>query len=166
MYEPGGGTQTVLATSRTLALRPSAAKRALSACAASFTEASSGSRGEIRLNLPAGTRAALRPMILEGASAGDRAVLVGTIRSRRGWVSVPVEIETSPVSASATELVVRPLGPVCLRSSAHRRLFDRSSHGLAEFFRMEIELAGLAASPRRAPVRTIGRAGARVSLPA
>lgn len=166
MYEVGEGTQTILATSRTLHLRPSEARTAVQACVASFTKASSGSRGEFRLNLPAGARALLRSAPLHGASAQGRSLLVGTIRSRRGWVSVPVEIETAPVSDTCGELVVRPVGPICLRSTAHRRLFNRCSHALADLFRMEIELAGLAATTRRAAVPMPQRTSEGASVPA
>jgi hypothetical protein len=134
----------ILATSRTLSLRPSEAKAAMQCCV----------EGEVRLDLPAGARAVLHVAPLQGASAAQRSLLVGTIRSRRGWVSVPVEVETAPVSATSSELVVRPVGPVCLRSTSHRRLFDRGSHALADFFRMEIELAGLAPAPATGAVRT------------
>jgi hypothetical protein len=164
MYEVGDGTQTILATSRTLHLRPSEATTAVQACVVSFMESSSGSPGELRLGLPAGAQARLRSAPLQGASAQDRSLLVGTIRSRRGWVSVPVEIETTPMTGTSSELVVRPVGPVCLRSAAHRRLFDRCSHTLADFFRMEIELAGLAATASRAAVRTF--TSEAVSVPA
>jgi hypothetical protein len=116
-------------------------------CVGSFAQVSSGPDTEVRLNLPAGVRAALHAAPLRGASAGERSLLVGTIRSPRGWVTVPVEIETAPVSATCCELVVRPVGPVCLRSGSHRRLFERSSHALADFFRMEIELAALSGAP-------------------
>jgi hypothetical protein len=126
----------ILATSRALSLGPSEAKAAMQSCV----------EREVRLNLPAGARAVLHVGPLQGASAARRSLLVGTIRSRRGWLSVPVEVETAPVSATDSELVVRPVGPVCLRSSTHRRLFERASHALADFFRMEIELAGLAAA--------------------
>lgn len=153
---------TVLATSRTLHLNPSETTAAVNACVASFTQASAGSRDELRLNLPEGARADLRSAPLSGASARDRSLLVGTIRSRRGWISVPIEIETAPVSAASCELVVRPVGPICLRSTAHRQLFDRCSHALADFFRMEIELAGLAATTPR----TTRRAPRPVSEPA
>jgi hypothetical protein len=166
MYEDGGAIRTILATSRTLHLKPSEAKAAVEACVASFTEASSGSRGELRLNLPAGTRALLRSAPLHGASARDRSLLVGTIRSRRGWVTVPVEIETTLVTGTCSELVVRPVGPICLRSTTHRRLFDRCSHALADFFRMEVELAGLATTAP-ATVRTPRRhTSESFSLPA
>ena len=150
MDQVGAASQTVLATSRTLSLRPSAAKSAVQRCLDSFAEVSSGPADEIRLNLPAGARAVLHAAPLRGASAGERSLLVGTIRSPRGWVTLPVEIETAPVSGSCAELVVRPVGPICLRSSSHRRLFDRSSHALADFFRMEIELASMAAAPAAA----------------
>jgi hypothetical protein len=156
MHEAGEGTQTILATTRTLVLQPSEATSAVAACVGS----------EIRLNLPAGARAVLRRRPLQGASARDRSLLVGSVRSRRGWVSVPVEIETAPVSSSCCELVVRPVGPLCLRSQAHRRLFDRCSHALADFFRMEIELAGLAAVTPLAPGRTSPPADAPVWSPA
>jgi hypothetical protein len=126
----------ILATSRALSLGPSEAKAAMQSCV----------EREVRLNLPAGARAVLHAAPLRGASAAQRSLLVGTVRSSRGWVSVPVEVETAPVSATDSELVVRPVGPVCLRSSTHRRLFERASHALADFFRMEIELAGLAAA--------------------
>jgi hypothetical protein len=128
--------QTILATSRSLSLRPPEAKAAMQCCVES----------EVRLNLPAGTRAVLRVAPLQGTSAAERSLLVGTVRSPRGWVSVPIEVETAPVSATSSELVVRPVGPVCLRSTSHRRLFERSSHALADFFRMEIELAGMGAA--------------------
>ncbi|MDQ3943845.1 MAG: hypothetical protein M3357_01555 [Actinomycetota bacterium] len=149
MHEVGKGIQAILATSRTLPLRPCEAKTAVQACVDSFTTASSGAAGELRLNLPAGARAVLRSAPLHGASAQDRSLLVGTIRSRRGWLTVPVEVETAPVSDACSELVVRPVGAVCLRSEAHRRLFECCSHALADFFRMEIEIAGLAAPPPR-----------------
>jgi hypothetical protein len=126
----------ILATSRTLSLKPSEAKAAMQSCV----------EHEVRLNLASGARAVLRAAPLRGASAVQRSLLVGTVRSPRGWVSVPVEVETAPVSATDSELVVRPVGPVCLRSGTHRRLFERASHALADFFRMEIELAGLAAA--------------------
>ncbi|MGH8972941.1 MAG: hypothetical protein ACRD0C_07020 [Acidimicrobiia bacterium] len=142
----------ILATSRTLSLRPSEAKAAMQRCVESV----------VRLNLPAGARAVLHAAPLRGASATERSLLVGTVRSPRGWVSVPVEIETAPVSATDSELVVRPVGPVCLRSTSHRRLFERTSHVLADFFRMEIELAALAAA---APA-TVRTAPASVPLPA
>ena len=131
--------QNILATSRTLSLTPRQAKTAMQIW-----------RDEVRLNLPAGARVALKATPLQGASAGQRSLLVGTIRSARGWVSVPVEIETAPLSAGCSELVVRPVGPICLRSGSHRRLFDRCSHALADFFRMEIELAAMAAGPAAA----------------
>jgi len=166
MYEVGNGTGMILATSRTLPLRPSEATAAVRACVDSFLEASSGSPGELRLNLPAGARARLRPVPLHGASARDRSLLAGTIRSRHGWVSVPVEIETTPLSETRSELVVRPVGPACLRSTAHRRLFDRCSHTLADFLRMEIELAGLAVTTPRAVVRTSPHPAGAVSVPA
>lgn len=149
MQDLWNANQTVMATSRTVQLRPSAAKAAVQACVDSFTAASAGSQDEFRLNLPASCRADLRSEALSGASALDRSLLVGTLRSRRGWISVPIEIETAPVSAASCELVVRPVGPICLRSTAHRQLFDRCSHALADFFRMEIELAGLAAATPR-----------------
>ena len=142
--------ETVLATSRTLSLRPPEAKAAAERCAESFTAVSAGPPSELRLNLPAGALAVLRPAALQGVSAGQRSLLVGTVRSPRGWLSVPVEVETAPVSATCSELVVRPVGPVCLRSSSHRRLFERTSHALADFFRMEIELAGMAEAPAAA----------------
>ena len=166
MYEVGEGIRTILATSRTLYLKPSEAKTAVEACVASFTGASSASPGELRLHLPAGARALLRSAPLRGASARDRSLLVGTIRSRRGWVSVPVEIETTPLTSTCSELVVRPVGPVCLRSTAHRRLFDRCSHALADFFRMEIGLAALAATTTPATARTPRPHTTAVSLPA
>lgn len=166
MYEAQDGTQTILATSRTLHLGPSQTTRAVQACVDSFMETSSGSGGELRLNLPAGARARLRPAVLHGASARDRSLLVGTIRSRHGWVSVPVEIETTPITATSSELVVRPVGPLCLRSAAHRRLFDRCSHTLADFFRVEIELAGLSAPTPRAVVRTSRHPSEAFPLPA
>ncbi len=147
MHQVEEGIQTVLAASRTMSLRPAEAKRAAVACVVSFAEATSGPEGELRLNLPGGARARLQPVVLHGASAQDRSLLAGTIRSRHGWVSVPVEIETAPVTDASSELVVRPVGPICLRSTSHRRLFARCSHALADFFRMEIELAGLAAAP-------------------
>lgn len=147
MHQVEEGTQTILATSRTMSLRAAAAKRAVAACVVSFADASSGPEGELRLNLPDGARARLQPVLLHGTSAQDRSLLAGTIRSRHGWVAVPVEIETAPVTDASSELVVRPVGPICLRSTTHRRLFARSSHALADFFRMEIELAGLAAAP-------------------
>jgi hypothetical protein len=146
----GSAGPTVLATSRTLSLRPLEAKEAMQRCADSFRRVSSGPESEIRLNLPAGAGAVLRIASLLGTSAVERSLLVGTIRSTRGWVSVPVEIETAPVSVNASELVVRPVGPVCLRSVSHRRLFERSSHALADFFRMEIELNALGAAPAAA----------------
>ncbi|MGH8990706.1 MAG: hypothetical protein ACRDZ7_04175 [Acidimicrobiia bacterium] len=160
------GFQTILATSRTLHLEPAEAKAAVQACVESFTEVSSGAPGELRLNLPAGARAMLGIAPLRGASAGDRSLLVGSLRSRRGWVSVPVEIEVAPLSSSCSELVVRPVGPICLRSTAHRRLFDRCSHALANFFRIEVELAALSATvPARAAVRRSSPAPAPVSVP-
>jgi hypothetical protein len=146
----GAGGRTVLATSRTLSLRPGAARSAVQTCLDSFAEVSSGPATEVRLNLPAGVRAVVHAAPLRGASAEDRSLLVGTIRSPRGWVTVPVEIETAPVSATRSELVVRPVGPICLRSTSHRRLFERSSHALADFFRVEIELAALSAAPAAA----------------
>ena len=146
----GGGNPTVLATSRTLSLLPRAAKSAVQTCVDSFARVSSGPEDEVRLNLPAGVRAVLHAAPLRGSSAGDRSLLVGTLRSPRGLVTVPVEIETTPVSATRAELVVRPVGPICLRSTSHRRLFERNSHALADFFRMEIELAALAAAPAAA----------------
>ena len=166
MHEAREGTQTILATTRTLALRPSEASSAVAACVDTFTDTSCRDAGAVRLDLPAGSRAVLRPALLEGASGRHRSLLVGSVRSRRGWVTVPVEIETAPVSRSRCELVVRPVGPVCLRSQAHRRLFDRTSHALADFFRMEIELAGLTAVTPVAPVRNLRPADVPVSLPA
>lgn len=156
--------QTVLATSRMVHLRPMEATAAMQACVASFSEASSGPPDVLRLNLPAGACADLRAASLQGASARNRSLLVGTIRSRRGWVSVPIEIETAPVSAGCSELVVRPVGPTCLRSTSHRQLFDRSSHALADFFCMEIGLAGLATTTPRATPRTLRPVSEPVSL--
>lgn len=156
--------QTVLATSRMVHLRPTEARAAMQACVASFTEASTGSRDVLRLNLPAGARADLHAASLHGASARGRSLVVGTIRSRRGWVSVPIEIETAPVTAACSELVVRPVGPSCLRSASHQQLFDRCSHALADFFRMEIELAGLATTTPRPTPRTLRPVSEPVSL--
>ncbi|MGH9042473.1 MAG: hypothetical protein ACRDZ3_19830 [Acidimicrobiia bacterium] len=134
--------QTVLATNRPLSLNPSEARAVVQTLAA----------GEIRIALAAGAQAVLRPSPLQGASARGQSRLVGAIRSRHGWVSVPVEIGTAPASESCAELVVRPVGPVCLRSEAHRRLFNRTSHVLADFFSTEIELVGLTIAPT--PVAT------------
>ena len=164
MDEAREAIQTILATSRTLPLRPCEAKTAMQACVESFTEASSEAPGELRLDLPAGARAVLRSAPLHGASADVRSLLVGTIQSRRGWVSVPVEVETTPLTATCSELVVRPVGPVCLRSEAHRRLFDRYSHALADFFRMEIEIAGLAPTRSRRPRVKFGPNGEPVPV--
>jgi hypothetical protein len=77
-----------------------------------------------------------------------------------------VEIETTPLTETCSELVVRPVGPICLRSAAHRRLFDRSSHTLADLFRMEIELAGLGATTSPVTARTLRpHTSKAVSLP-
>jgi hypothetical protein len=157
MYESGDGTHLTLATSRSLRLSPSETKATLDRCVVRFTEAFPAAGGSFNINLPGGAVAQLRPVPLHGSSAGDRTRLTGAIRSRRGFVSVPVEVDTAPISASCSELVVRPVGPLCLRSGAPRRLFLRCSHPMADFLCFEIEIAALAAAtapPRRVARRT------------
>jgi hypothetical protein len=162
MYEFGDGTQLTLATSRSFRLPPSETKAALDRCVARLTEAFPAAGGGFKLHLPGRAVAQLRPVPLRGSSAGDRTRLTGAIRSRRGFVSVPVEVETAPVSAGCSELVVRPVGPVCLRSGAPRRLFLRCSHPMADFLCFETEIAALAAAT--APARRVARRTAQPVL--
>jgi hypothetical protein len=68
------------------------------------------------------------------------------------------------VTGTCSELVVRPIGSICLRSTTHRRLFDRCSHALADFFRMEIEVAGLTTAMPRTAVPVPQRTAEAVSL--
>ncbi|MGH9035776.1 MAG: hypothetical protein ACRD0O_08420 [Acidimicrobiia bacterium] len=161
MYE-GDGTQLTLATSRSLKLPPPETKAAMDRCVVRFTEAFPTTGGSFNINLPGGAVAKLRPVPLHGSSAGARTRLTGSIRSRRGFVSVPVEVETAPISASCSELVVRPVGPVCLRSGGPRRLFLGCSHAMADFLCFEIEIAALAAAT--APARRVARRTAQPVL--
>jgi hypothetical protein len=147
-----------LCVSRVLSFSPAEAEAALASCEASLTTAPPGQRGRVLVALRGGT-AELHPAPLAGASRGCRRRLVGVLRSEHRWFSVPIEVEVGPgsptvravpmeaggrsvlVEPDRAELRVRPIGPTCLRSLAHHRLFTRLAPALVERVASELRCA-------------------------
>lgn len=132
----------VLHTSRVIHLTPCDAEMAFAASATSLAKSCRTPRGRFRVELPRGG-AVLRPEPLSGRSRGTRGRLVGQLRSRYGWVAVPVELEVTPHSETRSELGLRPVGGICLRSSSAYRLFVRLAPALLDAIALEIEIRGV-----------------------
>ncbi len=138
-----------LCVSRALHLAPAEAEAALASYETSLTAAPRGQRRRAVMALTGGT-AELRPAPLGGASKGYRRRLVGVLRSQHRCFSVPVDVEVrpgwrggwgAPAEPEGTELRIRPIGPTCLRSPSHHRLFTRLAPLLAERVACELDSA-------------------------
>ena len=138
-----------LCVSRVLNLAPAEAEAALASYETSLTTTPRGPRRRVVVALTGGT-AELRPAPLAGASKGYRRHLVGVLRSQHRRFSVPVDVEVGPgwhggwgvpVEPDRAELRVRPIGPTCLRSPSHHRLFTRLAPLLAERVACELDSA-------------------------
>jgi hypothetical protein len=137
-----------LCVSRVLHLGPIEAEAALASWEASLTTPPPGQRIAVAL---AGGTAELYPAPLSGSSKGSRRRLVGVLRSRHRIFSVPVEVEVGPGSPGGpavsvlgpdrAELRIRPIGPTCLHSPFHHRLFIRLAPVLAERVAFEVDRA-------------------------
>ena len=138
-----------LCVSRLLSLAPAEAEAALASYETSLTTAPRGKRRRAVVALTGGT-AELRPAPLGGASKGYRRRLVGVLHSQHRCFSVPVDLEVGPgwhggwgvpVDPERAEVRIRPIGPTCLRSPSHHRLFTRLAPLLAERVACELDSA-------------------------
>jgi hypothetical protein len=138
-----------LCVSRVLSLAPAEAEWALASYETSLTTVPRGQRRRVVVALTGGT-AELHPAPLAGASKGYRRRLVGVLRSQHRCFSVPVDVEVGPgwhggwgdpLEPDHAELRVRPIGPTCLRSPSHHRLFTRLAPLLAERVACELDSA-------------------------
>ena len=156
----------VLHTSRVIHLTPRDAQIAFGASEATLAESCRTPKGRFRIELPGGD-AVLRPDPLTGRSRGTRRRLVGQLRSRHRWVAVPVEVEVTPHSETRTELGLRPVGSICLRSASAYRLFVKLAPALLDAIALEIEIRGVVgplartAPPPRTPDRSSERTPSR-----
>jgi hypothetical protein len=124
---------------RCLDLPPADAELVVSAWGAELAERFPARGGGFALELPGG-RLALHPAPLTGRSRGSRVRFVGRLRSRWGTIVIPVELVVEPWSTRRSELGLRPLGSVCLRSPACARLFDRLAQAALDTLRSVVSM--------------------------